>query len=84
MNVGDHIRNRKVKGSVWQVLGHTDSHVLVRCLDTGVPATVRMSELDRWVTVFEAEPGLEGLERKGKFWVRVDRPGYWDRQRGKK
>jgi hypothetical protein len=74
MNPGDHIRNRKVKGAVWQVLGHTKSHVLVRCLDTGVPATVRMSELDRWVTVFEAEPGLEGLERKGAMWVRSDAP----------
>lgn len=74
MNPGDHIRNRKVKGAVWQVLGHTKSHVLVRCLDTGVPATVRRSELDRWVTVFEAEPGLEGLERKGRMLVRSDAP----------
>ena len=74
MNPGDHIRNRRVKGAVWQVLGLTDSHVLVRCLDTGVPATVRMSELDRWKTVFEAEPGLDGWEMKGSMWVRTDAP----------
>jgi hypothetical protein len=74
MNVGDHIRNRRVKGAVWQVLGHTKTHVLVRCLDTGTPATVSRSELDSWVTVFEAEPGLEGLELKGSMWVRTDAP----------
>ena len=74
MNPGDHIRNRRVKGSVWQVTGLTKTHVLVRCLETGIPATVRKSELDSWVTVFEAEPGLEGLEMKGSMWVRTDAP----------
>jgi hypothetical protein len=74
MRVGDHIRNRRVKGAVWQVTGKTKSHVLVRCLDTGIPARVRRSELDRWKTVFVCRPGLEGLERKGAMWVRSDAP----------
>jgi hypothetical protein len=74
MNVGDHIRNRKVKGAVWQITGHTRKHLLVRCLETGVPALISRKELDRWHCVFTCRPGLEGLEKKGAMLVRTDAP----------
>lgn len=74
MNVGDHIRNSKVKGGIWQITGHTRKHLLVRCLETGVPALISRKELDRWHCVFTCRPGLEGLEKKGAMLVRTDAP----------
>lgn len=74
--IGDHLTSRKVKGSTYQVVGKDRKYLRVRCLQTGTPALIRRNQLDRWQVVFtpKAEPGLQGLEKKGRFLVRTDAP----------
>lgn len=73
LNRGDHIRNRKVSGSTYQVVGKTRTHLQVRDLESGTPGLIDRDELDRWKVVWSPKgDGLDGLVKRGRFWVRVD------------
>lgn len=80
---GDHIRNRKVKGSTYVVVGRDRKYLKVRDIYTGVPSLILRKELDRWQVTWSPKdecldgPGLEGLLRRGEYLTRLDRPGYW-------
>jgi len=76
VNTGDHIRNKRVNGGTWVVLKKDRGKVRVRCLETGVPAVIPRSELDRWEVKWSPSerPGFEGLVRDRRMLCRVDAP----------
>lgn len=74
MKPGDQIRNKRVSGDTWVIVGMDRKVLRVRSLVDGTPALVDRKCLKDWEVVWTPAVGLEGLERKGRFLVRTDAP----------